>query len=355
MEVLIDAGDFKDAMKTFSVIFEGQIDVLMTTSEGCVVLEAGRDGSYVKHLLEASVKTEGSVVVECARFTQIRMKKDSSLHLKTKGKELAFKAGPLQGKMGCKPKMDDIEHQRPLKEFTPKTRIPTQILTEAVKKTAFVSSLPGAMNGVRIQAKDRLVISTTDHYRATLYVDDLVAPQEEIDVLLRSSFIQTLLSRIKEPEVSIGVQKGMFQLATELVTVYHPSIQSEPQDIQNWVENEIDHDAKKCQVQTTIESLVEVIDEASSITDMSFDTHIEVLIKENKMITRVTANHGSAHSSIDLDFSNAEKHLTRLSSKYILEMLKLAKSGGVTVSFWKNFVMLNANSSKFTALLPTIA
>ncbi|KKL49606.1 hypothetical protein LCGC14_2313800, partial [marine sediment metagenome] len=48
-------------------------------------------------------------------------------------------------------------------------------------------------------------------------------------------------------------------------------------------------------------------------------------------------------------------HLVKLSSRYLLEILRLVKAGDLNVGIWDEFILLQANANKFTALIPTIA
>jgi DNA polymerase III sliding clamp (beta) subunit (PCNA family) len=346
-------------MKTFAVIFESDIDVLATADddEGTLVVEAGRGGVYLKQTLEANIQVEGEVVLSCAHFTQLRFGKEATLEMKLDNNRLSFKAGRLKGKVVCSPGIDDIESQRPLKEFDAEIALPAEVFKNSVSRATFTSAIPNATHGVRIQAGEELKISTTDHYRATLYREELAVGQDDIDVILKPSFVQTLLSRVEDIEVAIGADRGMFKLTTDSLEIYHPVIQLEPEDIEEWIKEGIDYSARKCLVTTTVEDLTRVIDEASSIAgSLGFDVRIECLVKGKKLLVRVNADHGTAQSHMKLQGSDAkEKHLTKLSSRYLLEMLRLVKAGDLNVGFWDDFVMLQANADKFTALIPTIA
>lgn len=360
MHAILEALPFRDAMKTFAVLFESDVDVLVTADKdaGAIIVEAGRGGVYLKQTIEANVQTEGEVVLSCMHFTQLRFGKDATLDLQLVDNRLAFKSGRLKGKIACSPEADDIEAQRPLEEFEAEIALPAEVFKNSVARATFTSALPNVTHGVRIQAGDMLKVSATDHFRATLYKEELAIAQDEIDILLKPAFIQTLLSRVNDYEVAIGAQKGIFKLATDTLEIYHPVIQSEPEDIEEWIEQGVDYNARKCLVSTTVEDLTQVIDEASSISvgSLGFDVHIECLIKDKKLLVRVKADHGAAQSYMRLLESDAKnKHLTKLSSRYLLEVLRLIRAGDLKVGFWDDFIMLQSNADKFTALIPTIA
>lgn len=360
MHVNLEALPFLDAMKTFAVLFEGDIDVLAVADEdeGALILEAGRNGVYIKYRLEANIIEEGESALSCIHFTQLRFSRGASVELQSDGKRMSFKSGKLKGKIACKASVDDIESQRPLTEFEAEIALPAEVFRTSVDRAAFTSALPNTTHGVRIQSGEDICISTTDHYRASLYKETLAVPQDEIDIILKPSFIQTVLSRAKDDlEIRIGAHKGIFKFETDTLELYHPTIQSEPEDIEAWIKEGIDYSARKCVVGTTVEDVTQVIDSASSIAvgSLGFDTHIDVLIKGQKLLVRVQADHGDAQSSMKLSSSDAKKHVTKLSSRYVLEMLRLVKAGDMEIGFWDDFIMLQANSGKFTALIPTIA
>lgn len=360
MKVQLNALAFLDAMKTFSIIFDGEIDVLVKADEdeGKLVLEAGRNGIYLKYRLDASIEAEGEVALSSTHFMQLRFAKDATVELTSDGKRMDFKSGKLKGKIACRPAIDDIESQRPLFDIEAEIALPLEVFKNSVDRATFTSALPNTMFGVRIQAGEQLKVSTTDHFRASLFKEKLAVPQDEIDVILKPSFIQTVLNRTRDDiEASIGAKKGIFKFETDTLELYHPTIQQDPEDIEDWIDNQIDYSARKALVETTVEDLVQVIDEASSISvgSLGFDVHIDMLVKGRKLMVRVAAEHGEAQSSLALGASDATKHVTKLSSRYLLEMLRLVKAGELELGFWNDFIMLRSDAGKFTALVPTVA
>lgn len=323
--------------------------------EGELILEAGRGGVYIRSKLEANVQQPGTAVVDCAHLSQIKL--GDKLSLESDSKKMKFKSGRIKGEISCRANMEDIESQRPLEEFEADIALPAEVFKNAVSRATFTSALPNTTHGVRLQAGEDLKVSATDQYRATLYHEQLAVGQDRIDILLKPSFIQTALSRMDDIQISIGAHKGIFKISTDAMEIYHPSIQLEPEDIEEWIKTGIDYESRQCLFATTAEQLTDVINEASSIVtgSLGFDTRIDCLIKGQKLMVRVNADHGQAQSSLKLESSDAEKVLIKLSSRYFLEMLRLVKAGDMEVGVWNDFVMLQSNSGKFTALIPTVA
>lgn len=359
MEFKVNAHQFKEVMKTFALILNPECALYVkASSDDHISVESGGRGIYIKALIEAEVNSHGEAGVGCDRFSNIRLKKGDTLHVKASDREMKFSSGSLQGKLMCKPTEEDIVNMRPVEEFPAKIRVAADHLRHAVSSSTFVGALPTSRNGIRIQAADKLKVSTTDQYRATLFREDLAfTPVGEIDVLLNPGFIQTALARIKTPELSLGLHNGTFQISSEVLTIYYPTIQMEPQDIEGWIDSGIDPEECRCTVKTTAEDFIQVIDEASSIRTgaLGFDIHFDLLIKGTKMVSRVSTPHGDALSSIDLVESDSEKHVTKLSSRYMLEMLNLIKKGPITVKFWDNYLTISALDGTYTSVVPTIA
>lgn len=357
MHLTLEADNFRNAMRTAAQLFGAEIDVLLTADDqaGRLYVEAGYQGVYMKASFAAEVHAPGSAVVPVQHVTQLKF--TDKMELTLNGPQLSFKAGRFKGALNVGADSSKIESQRPIEEFKAKVALPAEVLKNAVSRANFGAALPGTGQGLRIQAGEDLKVSTTDHYRATLFKEKLAVPQPNLDVLLKPSFVQTILGRLEDFEICVGSRKGTFLIKTDTIEVYHPVIQTEPEDIEAWLAEGIDYNARKCEITTQVEALSEAISEATSITasSNSFETHLNIMIKGNKMVIKVTADHGTAQSSLQLDESDAEKHVTKLSARYTFEILNLVKAGDLTVGFWDNFILLTANSGKFSATIPTIA
>ncbi len=357
MKVTLEGSAFRDAMKTVAVLFNAEAEVLATSdpTSGRLILEAGRNGIYCKQALDANVEEAGQIVLACAHFAQLSF--SDQVTLVADGKHVSFKSGRFKGTVAGSSDGEEIEGSRPEKPFKAKVCVPTEVFKAAVSRVAFGSALPGAQAGIRIQAGEQLVISTTDGYRATLFKEDLAVPQTEFDVLLQPAFLHTVLSRVQDLETRLGVFKGTFRLKTDVLDIYHPAIQSTPDDIDEWISKGIDYDKRACLIKTTAEDLSKAIREVSSIHmgAVAYDTYIDLLIKGNRAHFRCAADHGSAQTSLGLVSADTDKFLTKISSRYALEMLNLAKAGDVEIGFWDSFLLISGVSGKFKALIPTVA
>lgn len=357
MKVTLEGSAFRDAMKTAAILFDAEAEVLATSDPetGRLILETGRNGVYCKQALEANVEEAGQIVMSCAHFAQLSF--SDQVYLESDGKHVAFKSGRFKGSVAGSADSEVIEASRPEKPFKAKVKVPTDVFKGAVSRVSFGSALPGAQAGIRIQAGEQLVLSTTDGYRATIFKENLAVAQTEFDVLLQPSFLQTVLSRVQEMEVSLGVFKGTFRLKTDVLDVYHPAIQTAPDDIDEWITNGIDYDKRACLLQTTVEDFSKAIREVSSIHmgAVAYDTYVDLLIKGNKAHFRCAADHGSAQTSLELVSVDVDKFVTKISSRYALEMLNLVKAGDVEIGFWDSFLLVAGASGKFKALIPTVA
>jgi len=357
MKVTLEGSAFRDAMKTVAILFDAEAEVLATSdpTTGRLVLEAGRNGVYAKQALEANVEEAGQIVLSCAHFAQLSF--SDQVYLEADGKHVSFKSGKFKGTVAGSSDGEAIEASRPEKAFKAKVVVPTDVFRSAVARISFGSALPGAQSGIRIQASDKLTLSTTDGFRATIFKEQLAVAQNEFDVLLQPAFLHTALSRVKDMEVGLGCFKGTFRMKTDILDIYHPAIQSPPDDIEEWITNGIDYEKRECVVQSTAEELSKVIREVSSIHmgAVAYDTYVDFLIKGGRVHLRCEADHGTAQTSLVLQSASVEKYMTKLSSRYALEMLNLVKAGDVEISFWDSFLLITGASGKFRALIPTVA
>lgn len=357
MKVTVKGQDFREAMKTAAAVFDAEAEVLLTSDPAGnrLVIEAGRSGIYCKQFLAATVEEPGQIVVACAHLAHLSL--EENVYLESDDKHVAFKSGKFKGTVAGSSDTEEIEASRPEKPFKARCAIPTDVFRSALSRVSFGQALPGTQAGIRIQASDKLTLSTTDGYRATIYKEDLAQAQTDFDVLIQPAFLQTILSRVKSPEVSMGVWKGTFRLKTDVFDIYHPAIQSASEDIEGWIANGIDYEKRECVCQTAVEDFSKAIKEVSSIHmgALAYDTYIDLLIKSGRAHFRSEADHGSAQTSFKLESVSTEKYTTKLSSRYALEMLNLARAGEVEVSFWDAFLLVVGAGGKFKALIPTVA
>lgn len=356
MKCTLEGSAFRDAMKTAAVLFDAEIEILATADSklGKVVLEAGKNGVYCKQYVDSDVEEEGSIVLSCAHFSTLSLQ--DLMQFQSDGKTIEFKAGKFKGTVSGSADGGAIEAQRPDVTVKATTQLPTEVFKSAVGRVAFGSALPGAQAGIRIQAKDKLTVSTTDQYRATLYQEPLAVSQNDFDVLLQPSFLSTVLGRVQDSEVSLGASKGTFRLKTSNLDVYHPAIQSKPEDIEDWINTGIDYTTRQCLVTTTAEAFAQALREVSSIHmgALSYDTHVDCMVKGSKIHMRCTADHGSVNTSVDIT-SDCEKFLTKLSSRYTMEIMHLIKAGPISVEFWNDFILVKGLNEKFKGIIPTVA
>jgi len=333
-----------------------EVDVLLTAVEsGFLRIEAGANSSYVYNTLPAKVAAKGRVVIPIQRLIGLPLREE--LKLTASSSELSFKTGSFTGTLKASSDVDRVIAQRPLKKFKPTVHVPTEVFKDALSRVSLGSSLPGAQLGVRVQVGEDLTLSTTDQYRAVIYKDELALAQTELDVLLHPDFLHGAMSKILSPEVGMGVHKGVFHLSTDTVSIYHPSIQQQPEDIEDWMDNGIDYSKKECTVTVSCDRLSKNIREVSAVQlgSLAYDTHFDLLIKGQLAHLRCKSDHGSTKSSVELFRSNATKTITKLSSKYTLEMLHLIRAGDSDISFWSDFILLEGHEGKFRGLIPTVA
>lgn len=357
MKAVVEAEDLTHVVKTCATLLGADIDLLFTAiPKGFMRIEAGLNSSYVCHTLKAEVSNKGKVVIPVQRLMGVPLTGSVTLEYRG-GDSLKFKSGSFSGSIRQSGQAEVIIANRPEKRFKTKTILPTEVFKNALSRVNFRSALPGAQMGVRIQVDEDMTLSTTDQYRASIYKEELAIKQPPFDLLMQPDFLHGVVGRVRAPEMSIGEYRGVFHLSTDIMDVYHPSIQQEPEDIEDWLDNGIDYSKRECRVTLACSQFAEKIREVSSIQlgSLSYDTYFDLLLKGQQAHLRCTADHGSTKSSFDLFRSDATKTLTRMSSRYTLEMLHLIRAGDADLSFWDDFILFEGNDGKFRGLIPAVA
>ena len=357
MKAVVEAEDLTHVVKTCATLLGAEIDLLITAiPKGFVRIEAGLNSSYVCHTLKADVEEKGKVVLPVQRLMGVPLTESVTLEQKG-GDSLSFKSGAFSGSIRQGGESDVIIANRPEKRFKAKTALPTEVFKSALSRVNFRSALPGAQMGIRIQVDEDMTLSTTDQYRASIYKEELAIKQPAFDLVMQPDFLHGAVGRVRAPEVNIGVYRGVFHLSTDIMDIYHPSIQQDPEDIEDWLDNGIDYSKRECKVTLACSQFAEKIREVSSIQigSLSYDTYFDLLVKGQKAYLRCNADHGSTKSSFSLFRSDATKTLTRMSSRYTLEMLHLIRAGDADLSFWDGFILFEGNEGKFRGLIPSVA
>ena len=300
MKTTLEGQSFRDAIRTVAQLFDAEAYALLTADpeSGRLIVEAGRNGIYCRQNIEANVEEEGQIVIAVAHF--LRMDFQEILTLTVSSSKVTFKSGKMKGTVVASGDAEGIEAQRPAKSFKAPVSLPTDILRGAMSRIQMGSSLPGMQMAIRIQAGENLTLSTTDQYRAVVFKEKLAVAQKKFDILMQPAFLSSALSRVQDGETSIGAHNGTFRLKTDSLDVFHPAIQSDPEDIEDWIANGIDYDSMGCTIKTTAEEFTSALKEVSSIHTgaIAYDTHIDFLIKGNKAHLRCVADHGTAQTSL---------------------------------------------------------
>jgi len=358
MKAELDSEEFSNASKACATIVGADIDLLITAIEkGFVRIEAGLNSSYIYHTLPAKVKEGGKIVIPLQRLMGIPLHSEEIILSADTEKELTFASGSFVGKLKAGGYAESISANRPEKKFKAGASMSADLFKLALSKVNFGSAIPGAQMGIRVQTGEDLIVSTTDQYRASIYKEELAVKQDTLDVLMQPDFLQGVIGKVTYPEISIGVHRGIFHLSSGTMEVYHPSIQQEPEDIDDWMDNGIDYKKRECRITLACDQFSKRIREVSSIHagSLAYDTYFDLLIKGQKAHLRCTSDQGSTKSTLELFRSDAKRVLTKLSSRYTLEMLNLIHAGDADVSMWDDFILFEGQGGKFRGLIPTVA
>jgi len=353
MKLTLSSDLLKKSMASVQALLtEHQVLLTADPENNLLVVEAGNGGLYLKQMLNAQVEEAGFVVLNSSYISTLKLV--GSVELKTAaGNTLAFTSGKLSGKLETHQSCQKIIDQRPDTNIDIQVQLSKDMLSRAIAKTNFSAIMAASQEGLRIKVDENLTLSTTDQWRLSLYKDNLPMKRNTIDFLIKPEVIAAAVSKIEEQEVWLGLHKGIIKIASPSFEFYHPTIQTEPTDIEGWLKD-LDPNDKLCEVSSKTSDILELISGVSSIISGSNqEVKITCIIQGKQLKVEVGATHGSAKGEMTLEESDADKHQVLLSCKYTLEMLSLLKDGDVKIAFYEPYIILMSGDGRCTSVVPT--
>jgi DNA polymerase III sliding clamp (beta) subunit (PCNA family) len=335
-----------------SLITENQILLTANDDTGYIIIEAGNNGIYLKQRIKAEVESGGFTVLNSTYLSSLKL--GERVDLQKNGNALAFKSGKLSGRIETHQSHQKIADQRPQEDIEAQTLVLREIITKGVKKSNFSAIIASAQEGLRVKLDTDLTISNTDSYRLSLFKSKLPAPSKPIDFLIKPDILASVLSKMDEPEVWLGLKKGIIRIASPSFEFYHPVLQIEPTDVEGWV-NDLDPKDKICEIQTKTQDLLGLITGVGSIAKGGSGEEVDLKcsLVNNIFSVEVGAIHGSAKGDIVVEQSSADKHHFTLSYKHTTEMLSLINDGDIKIAFYDPYIILTSWDGTCLNLIPT--
>lgn len=353
MKLVTSTEALKKALQSVQALLtEHQVILRADAGVGALIVEAGQNGVYLKQRVPAQILEQGEVVINSTYVTALQLSEKLELESKS-GSALKFTSGSLSGTLEVHQSTQRIIDQRPFEDIEIKAQLSKDVITRAIAKANFNSALAQTQEGLRVKIDDHIAISTTDSFRASLFKDRLPANKANMDFMIKPTVLSLAVSKIEEQEVWLGLHKGTIKIASPSFEFYHPTIQTEPTDVESWLMS-MDHNDKIGDITANVQDVLRTMNAVTSISGASAsEVKLICTVKGTQLTVEVGAAHGSAKALLELTESTCGSHTATLHSKYTTEMLSLLKDGIVKISFYTDFIILNSGEGKCTSVVPT--
>jgi DNA polymerase III sliding clamp (beta) subunit (PCNA family) len=355
MRLVLSSESFKKSVSAAqSLISESQILLTANSKDGTLTIEAGHSGVYLKQVISAQVHENGSIVLNGSYVSSLRI--SGPVELSTgKDNKLYFKTNKLSGTVESHQDSGKITSQRPDDLIENQVSLSKDTISRGVSKTNFSAIMAATQEGLRVRITDKLTVSTTDQWRLSLFKSSLPPiAKKELDFLIKPEILAAVIHKIEEPEVGFGIKDGIIKIASPSFEFYHPTIQTEPTDIEGWL-NELDPNDRIGHIKTNAEELYDLIAGVGSINQIKTeDPKISCTIKNGKLQVKVETVQGSAKGEMELEGSSVDNYQLTLNCKQTLEMLALIKEGELTVHIYDAYIILFSGDEQCVSVVPTV-
>jgi hypothetical protein len=337
-----------------ALISEHQVILKADKGSNILTIEAGSDGAYLRQKIPASVTEAGEVVINSTYISSLQLAEKVELST-VNDSSMSFTSGTMSGVLQTHQAVQKIADQRPLNDIPIQIELSKDIVTKSIAKSNFNSALTQTQEGLRVKIDANIAVSITDSYRCSLYKEKLPFHKTTIDFQIKPTMLSLAVSKVEEQEVWFGLGKGLIKIASPSFEFYHPTMQSEPTDVEAWLES-IDHNTRLGEITTNVQDLIKTLSAVTSITGgPGADVKLICAIKGNVLHVEVAAAHGSAKADLQLIESSCDDYKVVLHSKYTTEMLSLIKDGVVNIGLYEDIIILSSGDGKCTNVVPTVS
>lgn len=353
MKFLVKADSLKKVLSSVpALVTENQILLTADATKGCLTIEAGHNGVYLKQVILCDVETGGFTVLNSNYLSSLKL--GDHVELQKNGNALSFKSGKLSGRIETHQSHQKISDQRPQNGVETSVHIAKDILVRGVQKTNFSAIIASSQEGLRVKFDDHMTLSNTDSYRLSLYKMPLPFTVPLLDFLVQPDVFASAIAKVEDQEVGLGVERGVLKVSSPSFEFYHPVLQTEPTDVEGWI-RDLDPNDKICEAYTNTQDLLNTILSVGSITKggAGEEVNLKCKIKGKVFSIEVGAVHGSAKGELTFESSTADTHELTLSYRYTIEMLSLIKDGELKLDFYEPYVILTSKDGRCLNLIPT--
>ena len=348
MKFTVESKQFCSALQFATTLVSEEV-VKVSALEKEIVIEAGHNGMYFMQALPATVEEQGEMIINSTYVTGLQL--NAQTCFASTENRLSFKSGALKGTVETSQDHIKVNNIRPIEDIPVVATVPLGVLKEAFTKTKFHNTL-GLAEGVKLVIDSKVLkMSSSDFTRAAFYIDEL-SQAGECDITIASGVLGSVLAKIKDPEISIGVLENCIQLSTDSCQCVFPTTQLALPDIETWLKG-IDESKKKGSFRIDIADFLSALSSVSSLKPgANIDTVLKCALSGNELKISVVANHGSADTTVAVFDPSGEIEFD-LDSKKTLELLSVIKTGIIVVGCWEESIMVTTYDDKATYVIPT--
>jgi DNA polymerase III sliding clamp (beta) subunit (PCNA family) len=364
MEILIKTADLRDALTTIqiltakSVVSSTGIDCLLIAGDDGITMEAAAQGIYVKQELDGDVKTTGEVLLNNSYLSGLKLSGKSTVIKHLPGKKAYLKCGGLTvEELATGQDPEKVKLQRPAKVDIDVT-IPSKMLTEGTKLVAFSPTSTSQNLSAKILVGDeKFCIYTSDYsYRGAIYKRSFETDDVEFSVVLPLAFMSAMVRRIATKDVELGTNEKAFKIVAGKLEVHHPTKQTKFPDIDQFI-TKLSPKKKKVDIEFDATEASNSVGEVSSIVmgTLGLDVRLSMLLGDKEIDINVKSSIGKTHSKFAAVINDDKSKELTLSTKYLLDFLRLVSKGTVNLKSWDELIVMKGASHEYLVyIMPTV-
>ncbi len=353
MHIKVDFKNFKKVIQSIQITLQKENNILLTANKDTqnVFLEAGYNGIFIKRTVKTEVLESGSLSIDSTFLTGLRLVGEIELK-KEKNDTLSFKCDKFSGKLKLN---QEIASSGIEEEINTTLTLNKKDLLDAIKKVNFLET--NTQEGINIKINPNyLSFGAFDRIKMALYKENSPIKEGIFDILVNPSVITKIIFHINENKINIGIDKAIIKVETSSFLCYFPTIQMEPENLEEWLE-EVPIEDCLGTIAVITENLLETVKSAHSISGSAKNYDLKLLfkIKDNQMEIISESSYGKANALLNLLDSDIEKLSLVINSQHLKEMLELIKVGTLTIKIWNDYIILYCLDNKYTVVIPLIS
>lgn len=333
--------------------------VLISSSNNTLHVESASYGVYLRQDIPTNIVEDGSFAILGSSISSVQV--NGEINVEIKGNKFKFKASGIKGSFDTNQKAEKIINLRP--DFgspTCSSSISRDVLALALKRTSFISNIANAQVGLRFHIDQGfLSLSSTDNFRAT-YCKLPIDTNDNMDFVIRPGLLNLLVNRFQDQNVVVALYGGIMMVSGPNWWFYHPTVQSEIEDIGEWLNEGIASKTILGKWTTSLKELSNHIRSVSSVImgahgSIDHDMKMKITLKGKDIQFKMSCANGKSegtHSTSSFEIiANPCESVVKYSQFF--EMLGLfSGEDSIIIEMYDDFLILRSSSS--SSVIPTV-